>query len=664
MNTSSQPLQRHLLKLVVVIQLVVFVMLFWVLDSYVSQLIRNNFVDSARTTAVDTSDMLVSTRALQSPDSLEDDLEQLLLKPGVVYAEVVVDGKRYLPTLLRDLPGQEVAESQFSEDYAVGSHGDQTYYLTMPLIDDRRLTFLRMGFDESDVQATLQQSRLAILGSLGTTAVLSILAVWFFSLRLTRPLLDLAEASRQIAEGQQESRLRIQSPVRELDILSHSLDDMHVKLLSRNRRLKHLASTDALTGIPNRLAFSNFLNRQVAASPKQVFGLVIIDINRFKDINDHHGHVVGDHVVSAVAQRLKQLSRDQDLIARIGGDEFALVLHDMSEIGIRRFCVNIGETISQPIEINGLILEVSASIGATLIEEAGLSPEDYIHQADMAMYEAKRNRDPYCLFGKQQFEDSVRETLIRKALSAGIESFSRLGLLVHYQPRFETERFRVTGVEALLRWEHGEFGSLSPEQFIPVAEREGFIIQLSDYVLDTAGAQVKEWAELGHALPVAINMSERDLRDPAFESRLHQVYQRYKIPYHLLEVEIAEGLALKDLELCADVITRLHRLGIPCYLDGARGRLNSQMLQALPVKGVKLDPRWIRQSLQDSKDFSAVETVLEQLKGLQLMVIATGVETEDMTTTLSDIGCHALQGFHFSRPVPPSFIESNFLLEN
>jgi len=663
LKTSYPTLQKQLLKLIVTIQVLVFVMLYWVLESYVSALIQDNFVDTARTTAVETADVLVQMDVLGEAPAIESALEQILLKPRVVYAEIVLEGQRYLPKLLAELGNGVVTESRFSEDYRVGDHDDQTYYLSMPLIDGNRLTFLRIGFDESDVQRALVTSRWAIFAALFTTALLSISAVWMFGRRLTRPVLDLAEASRKIAEGQSDGRLRVKTRIHELDLLSHSLDDMHVKLQSRNRRLKHLASTDALTGIPNRLAFSNFLSRELGGDSDQVFGLVIIDINRFKEINDNYGHVVGDHVVSAVAHRLKKLSRDGDLIARIGGDEFALVLRDMSEIGIRRFCVAITEQVSRPIEVNELSLKISASIGATLIEGSQLSTEDCIHQADMAMYEAKRSGDDYRLFGKQQFEESIRETLIKKALSAGIESFSGLGLRVHYQPRFDMSRFRVTGVEALLRWEHHEYGSLSPEQFLPIAESDGLIGKLTDFVLDTAAAQAREWFELGHTLPISVNLSAWDLKDERIETRLNKIFQRYEIPYQLLEMEVSESLALRDLESCATVLTGLHRLGIVSCLDGVRGRLSDSMLQALPARSLKLDRHWVKESLRSTANLEVLKTFLDRAHALQMTIIATGAETEEMTAMLSEANCDELQGFHFSRPVPPSFIETNFLAE-
>jgi len=664
-KTKMRPLRQHIVRIALIGQVVIFTLLYFVLDTYVTRIIVDNYIDSARSSALEASESMLRYNSLDSEIDISVALDDMMLKPKVVYAEIIFNGKHYLPELI-----SAHSKSAFVEDQTVFEHGDQTYYLSMPFDYDEKVAFLSIGYDEITIQQTITSSRQAILVSMLLAALVSFIFIYLLSSRLTKPLLMLAATSKEIAAGagSSESKLKIKTQIEELSVLSNSIEDMHLKLMSRNRRLKHLASTDALTGIPNRLAFSDFLSKEVSNNNSDGrFALLMIDVNKFKEVNDSYGHVVGDHVINEIAKRLNSVCREKDLLARIGGDEFAIVLHNASEGRVQHFCRLLNQRITESIHMNDLTLKVSVSVGATLIDNV-LSIEDAIHQADMAMYESKRQHEPFILFGMQSFGLSLRENLIKKTLKSVLiddkNAYSKLGLYVLYQPKFDAHDFKLTGVEALLRWDHAEFGSIPTEQLVSIAESESMISGITDYVLHVAAEQARDWKELGHALPVSVNISALDLQDQEFEQRLLRVYERYQIPYHLIELEISEQVLAADVDKLSLLFNRLKQKGIPIVVDGfGRGDIRFQSLSGLPLQSIKIDRSYIMVMLKSEKNQTQVESLIKQTRLSGLKVIAEGVESESMIKVLSDAECDEVQGFHFSRPVQASFIENNFLNE-
>ena len=663
MKTKTRPLRQQIFRIALIGQMLIFTGLYFVLDAYVSNILIDNYIDSARSSALETADALLRYKTLDSELEILTALDGIMLKPRVVYVALVFDGQYYLPELLSAL-----SDVNFVEDQTLFAHGDQTYFLSMPFEYGDQLAFLSLGYDEIAIQKTIFMSRQAILVSMFLAAIVSFIFVYFFSHRLTKPLLALTSASHEIAQGASEGKLHIDTGIEELRVLSNSLEDMHRKLMSRNRRLKHLASTDALTGIPNRMAFSDFLSKEVASNVTEGrFALIMIDVNKFKEVNDNYGHVVGDHVINEIAKRLKSVCREKDLLARIGGDEFALVLHNASEGRVQHFCRLLNQRVGESIQMNELELKVSVSVGATLIDNV-LSIEDAIHQADMAMYESKRKHEPFVLFGMQSFGLSLRENLIKKTLKSALENdlnaYAKLGLFVHYQPTFKVYDFKLTRVEALLRWEHAEFGNIPTEQFISIAESEQMIQGMTDFVLSVAAEQARDWEELGHALAVSVNISAIDLQDPNFEQRLMRVYERYQIPYHLIELEVSEQVLLADLNGISALLSRLKHKGVPVIIDRfGSGNLSADAFQGLAVQSLKIDRSFVMSMLKSPSHKTQVENAIKLAHQLGLSVIADGVESEQVISMLSDAGCDEVQGFHFSRPVQASFIENNFLNE-
>jgi|GEM_PF-5244621 len=663
MQIKKGPLRQHIARFALIVQVLIFTVLYFVLEASISHIMMENYRQGLRSSAFEISTTLRHRGTLNSEIEIQNALNDMMGAPRMAYVEIVFDGKHYLPEKIVGHP-----KGVFIEDQTVFEHDDQIFYFSVHFEYDERDVFLNLGYAETDIESAVFSSRQAILIAMLSAALASFIFIYVFSNRLTKPLLVLTAASKSIANGTSDSKLQIKTRIEELSELSDSLADMHLKLMSRNRRLKQLASTDALTGIPNRMAFSDILSKQAAGNESGGrFALIMVDIDKFKDVNDNYGHVVGDHVINEVAKRLNNACREKDFVARIGGDEFALVLHDASEGRVQHFCRLLNERVAESIQMNDLTLNMSISIGATLIDNV-LSIEDAIHQADMAMYESKRKHVPFVLFGMDSFSLSLRETLLKKTLKSALEkdknAYSKLGVYVLYQPKFDAQNFKLTGVEALIRWDHAEFGSIPTEQLIAIAESELMIQGMTDFVLCVAAEQARDWADLGHALPISVNISAIDLLDPNFEKRLMRIYERFQIAHNLIELEISEHVLSANLERITELIDRLKNKGISIVIDRfGYGDVSAQTLQSLPLKSVKIDRRFVMAMLKSQESQTQVESIIQQVRQLDLSVIADGVESEAMIKVLNDAECDEVQGFHFSRPVQASFIETNFLNE-
>ncbi|PTL92827.1 hypothetical protein C6W88_02485 [Halomonas litopenaei] len=419
--------------------------------------------------------------------------------------------------------------------------------------------------------------------------------------------------------------------------------------------LAHQATHDALTGLPNRTLLADRLEHDVALATRHRQGLAVlfIDLDAFKPINDSLGHEVGDRVLIQVAKRLSRGQRRSDTLARLGGDEFVLVLVD---IGGKDKAIAVAERLlnqlREPCRVDGFQLQISASIGIALLDTGTtLSPQRLIQQADLAMYQAKqRGRNQYQLFTRTLDGVPGRHVTLRNALRIAMEQ-QRLQLF--YQPQVDGEG-RITGLEALIRWSHPEFGWVSPSEFIPLAEETGQIIDLGRWVMRRACYDAKRlWRSGLKPGRVAVNLSPLEFHRMDFLSSVCQTLDQTHLHAECLELEITEGMLLDDQERVARTLGALAARGVTTAIDDfGKGYSSFDYLKSLPIDKIKIDRGFVAQCLDSERDIAVCRSVITLAQELGLEALAEGVETPHQCAALKDLGCTTFQGYLFSRPVP------------
>ena len=422
-------------------------------------------------------------------------------------------------------------------------------------------------------------------------------------------------------------------------------------------RIQYLATHDSLTGLPNRVMFAELLAHVLAGSRRngRRFAVLFIDLDRFKFINDSLGHEAGDALLREVARRLKESLRASDIVARLGGDEFVMLLQDLhgaDEAGT--IARKLLSAVIKPIELNGQECRVTASIGISLFPDDAPDETSLMTHADLAMYHAKEE-------GKNnfQFYDGRLETMSLERLTLETQlrrAIERNELSVHYQAKLDLTHNTIAGVEALLRWNSAELGAVSPAKFIPLAEETGLILAIGKWVLRSACAQSMAWQRSG--LPpvrVSVNLSPRQLADPDLVAAVRAVLAETGLAPDLLELEVTESSVMHNVERALEVLTALKRMGVRLAIDDfGTGYSSLAQLKRFPIDTLKVDRSFIRELPSDSEDKAIAEAIIAMGKTLSLTVVAEGVETREQQEFLRERACDQVQGFYFSRPVPPS----------
>ena len=416
--------------------------------------------------------------------------------------------------------------------------------------------------------------------------------------------------------------------------------------------IEHQALHDGLTGLPNRDLFRRRIDDALAEAEQRRSGVAVLllDLDRFKEINDTLGHQSGDLLLQALAHRLENLIRATDTVARLGGDEFAIVSPGAGEeAGAFALAERIRAGLEAPFALAGLTVEVEASIGIALYPDHGADVEALIRHADVAMYNGKKTHRPMLYSQKDDHYSPDRLALVgelRRAIANG-------ELVVHYQPRVELATGDVQTVEALVRWDHPERGLLSPGEFLPLAEHTGLIRPLTGYVLDEALADCASWSQDGLRPGVSANLSARDLLDADLPREVESLLTKHGVNPTLLEVEITENTILTDPERTRIVLERLRDLGVRLSIDDfGTGFSSLGQLKRLPVDVLKIDKSFVLNMEHDDNDDVIVRSTIELGHNLGLRVVAEGVETQETWSRLAQLGCDTAQGFFISRPLP------------
>lgn len=432
-----------------------------------------------------------------------------------------------------------------------------------------------------------------------------------------------------------------------------------IEITERKRmeeEIKHMAHHDALTGLPNRRLFMDILRLEQAKArrSKGKFAVLFLDLDKFKYINDTLGHDTGDALLREAAQRLRRTIRTSDSVARIGGDEFNILLTDIAHTeDVVTIAEKIVAAFKLPCVIGGHELHTSTSIGIGIYPDDGENSEELFRKADIAMYHAKETGG-----NTYQFYDpamNVRTVERLRFVSWLRQAINREELEVLYQPQVDLATEKIVCAEALVRWRHSERGVLEPKHFVPLAEEIGFVTKIDDWVLWTACRQFREWQEKGYpASCVTVNLSAKQFKRVDLVEHIARVLAETGLPPHSLTIEITESLAMENLEHIIPTMRRLVEMGISISIDDfGTGYSSLSYLKRLPVNKLKIDQSFVRDIATDFNDRSIIRAVVALAQNMQLSVIAEGVETDEQRVFLRSVGCREIQGNLVSKPLPP-----------
>ncbi|WP_190272154.1 EAL domain-containing protein [Sideroxydans lithotrophicus] len=430
-------------------------------------------------------------------------------------------------------------------------------------------------------------------------------------------------------------------------------EDITEKRLTEER-IEKLEHFDHLTGLPNRTQLNERFKYALSLAQRsgEQMTVMFLDLDHFKDINDTLGHSIGDQLLMDVAKRLKETLRDEDTVSRQGGDEFILILPGTDENGAAHVAAKLMEAVSQAFQFEQHELVATCSIGIAIYPHDGENFETLSKNADTAMYRVKHDgRNGFCFFTSEMQAHSARTLQLGNALR---HALTRGQLHLHYQPQISTQDGHVVGAEALLRWQHPELGSISPAEFIPIAEDNGQIIPIGEWVLRTAIKQLKDWMDSG--LPpmiMAVNLSAAQFRQSNLMELVTSILDESKVPHRYLELELTEAVAMDDPQLAIGVMDKLHTGGIKMSIDDfGTGYSSLSYLKRFKVYKLKIDQSFVHDITDDPDDKAIVAAIINMASSLGMQTIAEGVETAGQLSFLRLQGCNEVQGYYFSKPLP------------
>ncbi|MDH5572827.1 MAG: EAL domain-containing protein [Gammaproteobacteria bacterium] len=433
--------------------------------------------------------------------------------------------------------------------------------------------------------------------------------------------------------------------------LSGTLADVS-ELQSKTRALQYQALHDPLTQLPNRKLLDDRLTQVLAESLryKTNFTLLLIDLNRFKYINDTLGHNMGDLLLKEVANRLQSFTRECDTIARLGGDEFAIILPQTNRKQGLKVAEKLTTAFIKPFEIQGRSLNVTGAIGCAFYPEHGQDKEILLQRADIAMYQCKNLKQSVVMYDENFDPYSERNIQLESDLSIAIDNND---LTLYYQPKIDLLENRIIGVEALVRWHHPKLGMVLPVEIVPLAERTGLIKKLTRFVVKEAVGQNVRWSGMNIILPVSINLSVWDLQDREFVTFVENIIKESGILASAIEFEITESSMMVDPELTLDILRALRKLGIHLSIDDfGTGFSSLSYLSNLPVNTLKIDKSFVLKMEDSRENMTIVRSTIELAHQLGLSAIAEGIESEAIVSLLNQFGCDQGQGYHIARPLP------------
>ncbi|MDQ2069714.1 putative bifunctional diguanylate cyclase/phosphodiesterase [Natronospira bacteriovora] len=473
--------------------------------------------------------------------------------------------------------------------------------------------------------------------------------------RVTRPTRALAAAAARISQGDY-SRSAPVPPIAELAQLGEAFNAMQEGIRQREQRILHQAYHDPLTGLPNRTLAADRLEQGIERVQREgrVLGVLVLDVNRFKEINDSLGHPTGDAVLRAIASRLSSRLRGSDTVARLGGDEFLVLAEVEDKQGPERLAAELIDAISgQELEIENIRLQLAISLGIALCPRDGTDVETLLRRADIAMYQAKERQLTSSVYAAGHDEAHLRRLKMLSDLRTAIDDEQ---FHIQYQPKIAVSNRQATQLEALIRWNHPEQGFVPPDEFIPLAENSGYIRTISRWVLQTVIRQLAEWRRSELSIAVAVNISALDLVDAGLPRYVQALLDQHELPPSALGLEITETTVMKDARHALHILQELRSLGVAIAIDDfGTGYSSLAQLRSLPVDELKIDKSFVMKlagQAEDAEDPVIVRSTIDLAHNMGLKVVAEGVEDEATWWRLAGYGCDSIQGYWISRPMP------------
>lgn len=560
--------------------------------------------------------------------------------------------------------------------------------LSVPIeINDRRLGTVLIGMDQRRVHKLSQIQMYKQLFSFAVTILLTIAGVYIiFRHNVLRPISELVYGSKRVAAGKLEEEVSVNTKdefgilakafnkmmktleweksekdlaMRKMENLNQTLGErveIRTKELKQlNLELEQMALHDSLTGLPNRALILDRIEHGITLAKRKTSTLAVLmmDLDRFKEINDTIGHHAGDLVLVEVSKRLVGMLREEDTIGRLGGDEFAVILPDTSIDHSKLIARKILSALDQPILIKNNKLSVSASAGIALFPEHGFDQPTLLRHADVAMYNAKNKKSGFSIYSATQDQHSLDRLSLMTDLRTAIEKNE---LRLHYQPILDSDQ-NINCYEVLLRWNHSKLGYIEPEYFVPLAEQTGVMKVLTNWVINNALEQSAKWEKEGLSVRMSINLSKRDLEDPDLPEQLAWMMNKWKIGRSMISFEITESTIMYNPGHISKVLENLVSMGICVLIDDfGKGYTSLSQLSALPIHGIKIDKSFVTDMMDNKNNAVIVRSVIELAHNLGIKVIAEGVETKSVADELQKMGCDRLQGYYTGRPSTPEEI--------
>ncbi|PWT72012.1 MAG: GGDEF domain-containing protein [Proteobacteria bacterium] len=533
------------------------------------------------------------------------------------------------------------------EPVRLGEFDSIVSMLTQDGVDPIRIVLQRSITEGLEPLARLKS--LLLLMTLASI-VASIVGAVIVARRITQPLLELSRFASKVRDGDYTGRVQLKRSD-ELGALSASFTHMLEGIASREAEIMRLAYEDGLTGLPNRARFNERLRTAVNTyrEIQKPLSVLVMDLDRFKYVNDTLGHGAGDIVLREVAKRLQAVSRESDTVARLGGDEFAMLLSGADGDRAPVVARMIQAVLLEPIDLDGQSVDVGCSIGIAHCPAHGEDPGLLMRHADIAMYAAKHQKSGFALYDVRYDRHRADHLSLLGDLRKAIGENE---LRLHYQPKIDLRRGQVVGVEALVRWEHPERGLVPPSEFVPFAEQTGMIRFLTRWVIEEALSQCGAWYATGLALNVSVNVSTRDLLDRDLAPLIDQATRRHGVPAELLTIEVTESALIEDPQRTQETIRGLKQRGVRMSLDDyGTGYSSLANIQRLQFDELKVDRSFVTHMSRREKDSAIVRSTIELGHNLGLTVVAEGVEDPEVIAMLRELGCDFIQGYAVSRPL-------------
>ena len=471
-------------------------------------------------------------------------------------------------------------------------------------------------------------------------------------------------AERAKAEVERERRLEAEKHASQLALTLEKEELANEALRKSEKDLQHAALFDSLTDLPNRKQFGDILRKLIddyRDDPAVTFHVLFLDIRKFKNINDSLGHTLGDKVLMIAAKRFVRMLNPTDMVARIGGDEFAVILKNLSTVGkAQKVARRIRDSISQPFSLSGNRISISVNIGIAPCDTEYHTPEEVLRDADIAMHYAKEKNSGVAVFTKELRIKFLERVKLENDLRNAID---RHELSMHYQPLVDLQDGGIFGFEALLRWNHSEFGNIPPNKFIHLAEESGLIVPITVWILQETTNQLAEWQKIspGHKdLIVSVNISGKHLSNDDLIDDVENALAISKIKPSTLKLEITESAAMENAEHTINILNRLKQLGVQLSIDDfGTGYSSLSYLHRLPFDTLKIDRSFVYSVGESGENSEILQTIISLAKGLKKKVIAEGIETEPQLTLLQNLGCDYGQGYLLARPLTKESAEKS-----